>query len=79
MNIEDERKEKNMVCFAVIKVGKAFEYNNDIYIKVDEMRKNTVLKEPVNAIGLLNGTGRFFMSDSTVLPLDAKVVIQNDI
>lgn len=78
MNIEDERKEKNMVCFVVIKVGRAFEFNNDIYMKVDEMTKNDSMK-PVNTINLLNGTGHFFMSDCEVIPLNAKVVIQNDI
>ena len=73
MNIEDKRKEKNMVYFSAINVGEAFQYNNDIYIKVD------IDDAKCNAIDLLIGAGCFFMSDSTVLPLDAKVVIQNDI
>ena len=78
MHIEDTRKEKDMVCFAIIKLGKAFQFNNDIYIKVDEMINNNI-KKPVNAINLSDGTGHFFMPDSTVIPLVAKVVIQNDI
>ena len=73
MNIEDKRQEKDMVCFSAIKVGRAFQYNNDIYIKVD------IDDNKCNAVDLLIGTGVFFMPDSTVVPLDAKVVIMNDI
>ena len=73
MNIEDERKEKNMVCFAVIKVGQVFQFDDNIYMKID------VDSSACNAINLLNGTGLFLMPDSKVILLDAKVVIQNDI
>lgn len=73
MNIEDKRKEKDMIYFDRLEIGKAFQYNNDIYIKVD------IDDNKCNAVDLLIGTGHFFMSGSVVVPLDAKVVIMNDV
>ena len=73
MIIQDKRKEKDMIYFDRLEFGKAFQYNNDIYIKVD------IDDNKCNAVDLLIGTGHFFMPGSVVVPLDAKVVIMNDV
>lgn len=69
MNIEDKREKKVTVCLSTIKGAEAFQYNNDIYMKV-------FINDVWNAINLSDGIGYFFMPDTEVIPLDAKIVIQ---
>lgn len=74
MNIEDKRCEKNTIYFSEVKVGKPFQFCKDIYMKVEPITGVDTFKS-INAIDILNGTGHFFLPDSTVLLLNAKVVI----
>ena len=74
MNIEDKRYENNTICFSEVNIGKAFQFCNNIYIKVERVIE--VDKSVINAINLLDGTAHFFLPDSdvTLLP-NSKVVI----
>ena len=72
MNIEDKRK-TDMIHFTVIKVGQVFQFDDNIYMKID------VDSSACNAINLLNGTGLFLMPDSKVILLDATVIITDHV
>ena len=65
---------KNNCCFEDIKVGAVFKYDNEHYIKSDNIDVNT--DEQLYALNLETGKTKRFAKDETVLTCNAKVYIE---
>ena len=65
---------KNNCCFEDIKVGVVFKYNNEYYIKSDNIDADT--HEQVYALNLETGKTKRFAKNDKVLVCDAKLYIE---
>lgn len=65
---------KNDCCFEDIKVGAIFKYDNEYYIKSDNIDVDT--HEQLYALNLEIGKTKRFAKDETVLMCSAKVYIE---
>lgn len=69
-----DKKYRNDCFFESIKVGAVFEYDDEYYIKSDNIDVDT--HEQVYALNLETGKTKRFAKDETVLTCNAKVYIE---
>lgn len=66
------RQDNKSEHFSDIKVGEVFEYDNSIYIRMEEIVGNKA-----NAVNLATGIWATFFDDDDVDKLNAEVIIRN--
>ena len=66
---------KNNCCFEDIKVGAVFKYNNEYYIKSDNIDVDTHF-EQLYALNLETGKTKQFAKNYKVLVCDAKLYVE---